>query len=80
MKIVSLLCKLIQFFMVALSVAVHKALILLVFLNHPYQSLALNRVCGLFTLKYRIHLVKGKTNAHLRFARRFHLVKNAEKH
>lgn len=38
MKIVSLLCKLIQFLMVALSVAVHKALILLVFLNHPYQS------------------------------------------
>lgn len=26
--------------MVALSVTVHKALILLVFLNHPYQSLA----------------------------------------
>lgn len=42
-KIVSLLCKLIQFLMVALSVTVHKALILLVFLNHPYQSLALNR-------------------------------------
>ncbi|WP_418588423.1 hypothetical protein [Hominenteromicrobium sp.] len=40
MKIVSLLCKLIQFLMVALSVTVHKALILLVFLNHPYQSLA----------------------------------------
>jgi hypothetical protein len=40
-KIVSLLCKLIQFLMVALSVTVHKALILLVFLNHPYQSLAL---------------------------------------
>ena len=39
-KIVSLLCKLIQFLMVALSVTVHKALILLVFLNHPYQSLA----------------------------------------
>lgn len=42
-KIVSLLCKLIQFLMVALSVTVHKALILLVFLNHPYQSLALSR-------------------------------------
>lgn len=42
-KIVSLLCKLIQFLMVALSVTVHKALILLVFLNHPYQSLALIR-------------------------------------
>lgn len=41
-KIVSLLCKLIQFLMVALSVTVHKALILLVFLNHPYQSLALH--------------------------------------
>ena len=41
-KIVSLLCKLIQFLMVALSVTVHKALILLVFLNHPYQSLALS--------------------------------------
>lgn len=39
-KIVSLLCKLIQFLMVALSVTVHKAFILLVFLNHPYQSLA----------------------------------------
>ena len=39
-KIVSLLCKLIQFLMVALSVTVHKALILLVFLNHPHQSLA----------------------------------------
>lgn len=44
-KIVSLLCKLIQFLMVALSVTVHKALILLVFLNHPYQSLAF---AGLF--------------------------------
>ena len=43
-KIVSLLCKLIQFLMVALSVTVHKALILLVFLNHPYQSLALSRL------------------------------------
>ena len=42
-KIVSLLCKLIQFLMVALSVTVHKALILLVFLNHPYQSLAFTR-------------------------------------
>ena len=42
-KIVSLLCKLIQFLMVALSVTVHKALILLVFLNHPYQSLAFQR-------------------------------------
>lgn len=47
-KIVSLLCKLIQFLMVALSVTVHKALILLVFLNHPYQSLAFTRVFGLF--------------------------------
>ena len=43
-KIVSLLCKLIQFLMVALSVTVHKALILLVFLNHPYQSLALAEI------------------------------------
>ena len=43
-KIVSLLCKLIQFLMVALSVTVHKALILLVFLNHPYQSLAFSGV------------------------------------
>lgn len=42
-KIVSLLRKLIQFLMVALSVAVHKALILLVFFNHPYQSLAFYR-------------------------------------
>ena len=45
-KIVSLLCKLIQFLMVALSVTVHKALILLVFLNHPYQSLAFKRFSG----------------------------------
>ena len=50
-KIVSLLCKLIQFLMVALSVTVHKALILLVFLNHPYQSLAFKRfLC--FSLKF----------------------------
>lgn len=47
-KIVSLLCKLIQFLMVALSVTVHKALILLVFLNHPYQSLAFQRILGVF--------------------------------
>lgn len=47
-KIVSLLCKLIQFLMVALSVTVHKALILLVFLNHPYQSLAFSRVYSFF--------------------------------
>ena len=47
-KIVSLLCKLIQFLMVALSVTVHKALILLVFLNHPYQSLALYDLKGFF--------------------------------
>lgn len=46
-KIVSLLCKLIQFLMVALSVTVHKALILLVFLNHPYQSLALQEISGI---------------------------------
>jgi len=46
-KIVSLLCKLIQFLMVALSVTVHKALILLVFLNHPYQSLAFRRLLSL---------------------------------
>ena len=46
-KIVSLLCKLIQFLMVALSVTVHKALILLVFLNHPYQSLAFGSLLGL---------------------------------
>ena len=45
-KIVSLLCKLIQFLMVALSVTVHKAFILLVFLNHPYQSLAFMRLLG----------------------------------
>lgn len=52
-KIVSLLCKLIQFLMVALSVTVHKALILLVFLNHPYQSLALQgilRICKMCVL------------------------------
>lgn len=47
-KIVSLLCKLIQFLMVALSVTVHKALILLVFLNHPYQSLAFQGVLSFF--------------------------------
>ena len=47
-KIVSLLCKLIQFLMVALSVTVHKALILLIFLNHPYQSLAFIGIFGLF--------------------------------
>lgn len=46
-KIVSLLCKLIQFLMVALSVTVHKALILLVFLNHPYQILAFMWVFGI---------------------------------
>lgn len=46
-KIVSLLCKLIQFLMVALSVTIHKALILLVFLNHPYQSLALSGIMGI---------------------------------
>jgi hypothetical protein len=50
-KIVSLLCKLIQFLMVALSVTVHKALILLVFLNHPYQSLAFQ---GFFILPQRL--------------------------
>ena len=49
-KIVSLLCKLIQFLMVALSVTVHKALILLVFLNHPYQSLAFARVSGIIVI------------------------------
>jgi len=47
-KIVSLLCKLIQFLMVALSVTVHKALILLVFLNHPYQSLAFTDFFNVF--------------------------------
>ena len=50
-KIVSLLCKLIQFLMVALSVTVHKALILLVFLNHPYQSLAFTDFSS-YSLKY----------------------------
>ena len=53
-KIVSLLCKLIQFLMVALSVTVHKALILLVFLNHPYQSLAFMRVSGLGTFRVTV--------------------------
>lgn len=53
-KIVSLLCKLIQFLMVALSVTVHKALILLVFLNHPYQSLAFARIAGYLR---NVHLV-----------------------
>ena len=51
-KIVSLLCKLIQFLMVALSVTVHKALILLVFLNHPYQSLAFMGFVGIFCWLY----------------------------
>jgi hypothetical protein len=31
-----------------LSVTVHKALILLVFLNHPYQSLAFMGFVGIF--------------------------------
>ena len=52
LKIVSLLCKLIQFLMVALSVTVHKALILLVFLNHPYQSLAFRRFLGFFVMHF----------------------------
>ena len=55
-KIVSLLCKLIQFLMVALSVTVHKALILLVFLNHPYQSLAF---CGFLRVSlYIVYYLK----------------------
>lgn len=60
-KIVSLLCKLIQFLMVALSVTVHKALILLVFLNHPYQSLAFTGFAGLlkFFLKRFFVALKG---------------------
>lgn len=53
-KIVSLLCKLIQFLMVALSVTVHKALILLVFLNHPYQSLALSGITGLLLCAFPV--------------------------
>ena len=53
-KIVSLLCKLIQFLMVALSVTVHKALILLVFLNHPYQSLAFIRILGLLFYNFDV--------------------------
>ena len=57
-KIVSLLCKLIQFLMVALSVTVHKALILLVFLNHPYQSLAFSVLCG-FVCKMLYHVIKS---------------------
>lgn len=65
-KIVSLLCKLIQFLMVALSVTVHKALILLVFLNHPYQSLAFMRVLGLpfyvEVLFYFINIILKKKN------------------
>jgi hypothetical protein len=43
-KTVSLLCKLIQFWMIALSVTVHKALILLDFFNHPYRSLVFARL------------------------------------
>ena len=45
-KTVSLLCILIQFILAALSVASHKALILLVFFNQPYQSLVKIRVFG----------------------------------
>lgn len=59
-KIVSLLCKLIQFLMVALSVTVHKALILLVFLNHPYQSLAFSRLCGDFLVHAAHIIVDGR--------------------
>lgn len=55
-KIVSLLCKLIQFLMVALSVTVHKALILLVFLNHPYQSLAFTGFSGIFRIGRNSHI------------------------
>jgi len=50
-KTVSLLCKLIQFWMIALSVTVHKALILLDFFNHPYRSLVFIRVSGIFFLE-----------------------------
>lgn len=61
-KIVSLLCKLIQFLMVALSVTVHKALILLVFLNHPYQSLAFMGNLGHSIVRQkndRVYIEKG---------------------
>lgn len=69
-KIVSLLCKLIQFLMVALSVTVHKALILLVFLNHPYQSLAFMGFVGLF-----LYLLVGKWwDFPLLFLEKFYLV------
>lgn len=64
-KIVSLLCKLIQFLMVALSVTVHKALILLVFLNHPYQSLAFARVFGCFMSYSEMTEYSGKSEQSL---------------
>lgn len=46
--------------MVALSVTVHKALILLVFLNHPYQSLAFISFSRFFSKKL---LTKPPKNA-----------------
>ena len=60
-KIVSLLCKLIQFLMVALSVTVHKALILLVFLNHPYQSLALRGISRIFLFVLKLQIVANQS-------------------
>lgn len=60
-KIVSLLCKLIQFLMVALSVTVHKALILLVFLNHPYQSLALLGFSGVLLNALKLQIVANQS-------------------
>ncbi len=65
-KIVSLLCKLIQFLMVALSVTVHKALILLVFLNHPYQSLAFVRFFHTYIAKVSSSYIGGKSRSELR--------------
>lgn len=62
-KIVSLLCKLIQFLMVALSVTVHKALILLVFLNHPYQSLAFTGLINII-LYFRNQLLHNTLGGH----------------
>lgn len=50
--------------MVALSVTVHKALILLVFLNHPYQSLAFMGFVGVFYVQMGTIWVHNLTLKH----------------
>jgi len=47
--------------MVALSVTVHKALILLVFLNHPYQSLALQGFSGVLLNALKLQIVANQS-------------------